>query len=268
MPATVARSACWLSLDLSWLGSSSSIDMKLLLSVQSKRFPSMANKARGTKVSSCCQLASFKFNYGRERATIVIRHIVKVILHFYNLVGELVLHWFPSTFPGFRFPFLHSCPEIDFCHDDSFIIKSCVFLLVNLILAAYVFFTCGSMTTFVMMLDVLHWLPTEQRISYRIASLVWRCLVGLAPVYLRELCCPPLGAMSSRSLRSSQQGLLLVPFAMTSTEQIHAFSVVGLSTWNGLPSELRIFNRTTSPAFFSHLKTALFDRAGVGRAYE
>src|SRR6218665_3266480 len=65
------------------------------------------------------------------------------------------------------------------------------------------------------MLDVFHWLPAEQRISYRIASLVWRCLVGLAPVYLRELCCPPLSAMSSRSLRSSQQGLLLVPFART-----------------------------------------------------
>ena len=32
--------------------------------------------------------------------------------------------------------------------------------------------------------DVLHWLPAEQRISYRIASLVWHCLVGLAPVYL------------------------------------------------------------------------------------
>src|SRR6218665_9575 len=66
------------------------------------------------------------------------------------------------------------------------------------------------------MLDVLHWLPAEQRISYRIGSLVWRCLVGLASVYLPELCCPPLSAMSSRSLRSSQQGLLLVPFARTS----------------------------------------------------
>ena len=32
--------------------------------------------------------------------------------------------------------------------------------------------------------------------------------------------------------------------------------------------QLRIFNRTTSPAFFSHLKTALFDRAGVGSASE
>src|SRR6218665_3719747 len=99
-----------------------------------------------------------------------------------------------------------------------------------------------------------HWLLAEQRISYRIASLVWRCLVGLAPVYLRELCCPPLSGMSSRLLRSSQQGLLLVPFARTSTKQIRAFSVVGPPTWNGLPSELRIFNRTTSPAFFLTLR--------------
>src|SRR6218665_3959167 len=173
-------------------------------------------------------------------------HIVKVILHFHNLVSELVLHWFPSTFPGFRFNFLHSCPEIDFCHIDAFIIKSCVFLLVNLILAAYVFFTCGSMTTFVMMLDVLHWLPAEQRISYRIASLVSGCLFGLAPVYLRELCCPPLSAMSSRSFRSTQQGLLLVPFARTAANQIRAFSVVGPSTWNGLPSELRIYSPAIS----------------------
>src|SRR6218665_57837 len=37
---------------------------------------------------------------------------------------------------------------------------------------------------------------------------------------------------------------------------------------SNLAIELRIFNRTTSPAFFSHLKTALFDRAGVGSASE
>src|SRR6218665_1115503 len=65
------------------------------------------------------------------------------------------------------------------------------------------------------MIDVLHWLPAEQRISYRIASIVWRCLLGLAPLYLRELCCPLHSAMSSQSLCSSQQGLLLVPFAHT-----------------------------------------------------
>src|ERR1700733_5175586 len=28
---------------------------------------------------------------------------------------------------------------------------------------------------------VLHWLPSEQRITYRLAALIWRCLLGLAP---------------------------------------------------------------------------------------
>src|SRR5688572_13330440 len=65
------------------------------------------------------------------------------------------------------------------------------------------------------MRDVLHWLPIEQRIEYRIAALVWRCSLGIAPSYLSELPCPVLSARGSRSLRSSQHGLLLVPFAHT-----------------------------------------------------
>ena len=80
-----------------------------------------------------------------------------------------------------------------------------------------------------------------------VSSKLWQC-------WHIWLCCPPLSAMSSRSLRSFQQGLLLVPFARTSTKQIRAFSVVGPSNWNGLPSELRIFNSTTSPAFFLTLR--------------
>src|SRR6218665_1191765 len=46
------------------------------------------------------------------------------------------------------------------------------------------------------MLDVLHWLPFRQRIQYRVVSLVWRCQLGLAPAYLRDLrdlCRPVLG---------------------------------------------------------------------------
>ena len=101
------------------------------------------------------------------------------------------------------------------------------------------------------MLDVLRWVPVEQRISYRIASLVWRCLLGLAPLYLRELYCPLHSAMSSRLLRSSQQGLLLVPFARSSTKQIPAFFVVGPLTRNSLPSELRISTKSFHLHFFS-----------------
>src|SRR6218665_2222697 len=65
------------------------------------------------------------------------------------------------------------------------------------------------------MLDVLHWLPRQQRISYRIISLAWRSLLGLAPAYLRDLCHTTTGIPGRRSLRSTGKGLLLVPFAHT-----------------------------------------------------
>jgi len=64
------------------------------------------------------------------------------------------------------------------------------------------------------MLEVLHWLPIRQRIEYRVASMVWRCQLGLAPTYLIDLCRPVSGSRSSRSLRSSERGLLSVPFAV------------------------------------------------------
>src|SRR6218665_350582 len=52
-------------------------------------------------------------------------------------------------------------------------------------------------------------------------------LTCISPVYLHKLCCPLLCAMSSGSLCSSQHGLLLVPFAHTSTKQSCPFSMVG-----------------------------------------
>src|SRR6218665_739881 len=69
------------------------------------------------------------------------------------------------------------------------------------------------------MRDILHRLPARQRIEYRVAALVWRCLLGLAPAYLVEFCGPTQSARSSRSLRSADRGLLRVPFARTSTRQ-------------------------------------------------
>src|SRR6218665_505885 len=43
------------------------------------------------------------------------------------------------------------------------------------------------------MLDVLHCLLLQQRIMFRIGAMVWRCILGLAPAYLRDLCCPSPG---------------------------------------------------------------------------
>src|SRR6218665_2333634 len=58
------------------------------------------------------------------------------------------------------------------------------------------------------MQDVLHWLPLRQRIEFRVAVLVWYSLIGQAPAYLTDLCCPSLSARSTRHLCSAEQGLL------------------------------------------------------------
>src|SRR6218665_2754642 len=58
------------------------------------------------------------------------------------------------------------------------------------------------------MLDVLQWLPLQQRISYSIISLVWRSLLTLAPAYLRDLCRTTMGIPGRRHLRSTEQGLI------------------------------------------------------------
>src|SRR6218665_1918998 len=53
--------------------------------------------------------------------------------------------------------------------------------------------------------DVLHWLSYPQRIVYRVAAIVRRCMEGLAPLYLREQCCPTVTIERRISLRSSAQ---------------------------------------------------------------
>src|SRR6218665_2327194 len=101
------------------------------------------------------------------------------------------------------------------------------------------------------MFDVLNWLPLQQRIIFRIGAMVWRCILGLAPAYLQDLCHPTPGTRGCSSLRSSEQGLLFVPFAHTSTTQARAFSVVGPSVWNGLPLSQRLLPMIYTDTFYS-----------------
>ena len=114
------------------------------------------------------------------------------------------------------------------------------------------------------MRDTLHWLPISQRIEYRIASLVWRCLLGCAPTYLVELCRPVSVVLARRALRSASSGKLLVPRVETSTCQRRAFSVVGPSVWNSLPLQVRLLPRVDSSVFYKLLKTFCFTVVGLG----
>jgi exonuclease III len=120
----------------------------------------------------------------------------------------------------------------------------------------------------VYMRDILHWLPYPQRITYRVSALVRRCIEGLAPPYLRELCRSTVAIQRRESLRSAVQAELLVPRSRTTVRQRRAFAVAGPVTWNGLPVALRLTPLGLSALFLSSLKTVLFDRGWAGSAPE
>ncbi len=85
-------------------------------------------------------------------------------------------------------------------------------------------------------LQSLHWLPIKYRISYKIVLLAYKALNGLAPAYLTSL----LSRYNpSRSLRSQNSGLLVVPRIAKSTKGGRAFSYLAPKLWNGLPDNVR-----------------------------
>ena len=53
----------------------------------------------------------------------------------------------------------------------------------------------------------LHWLLIRQRITFKIAVLVWKCLHDKAPRYLADLCIPVTSVEGRRQLRSALQRL-------------------------------------------------------------
>jgi len=60
----------------------------------------------------------------------------------------------------------------------------------------------------------LHWLPIRQRVTYKLATLVHKCINGHAPEYLAEFCHPSVDRRPG--MRSADSGKLHVPRAQTS----------------------------------------------------
>jgi len=102
-------------------------------------------------------------------------------------------------------------------------------------------------------LEDLHWLPVSQRVIFKTALTVWKCVHGVAPAYLSDLCVPTTAISGRQHLRSAVTGTLLVPCARTATEQ-RSFRVNGPATWNRLPRALRSPELSES-AFRRALKT-------------
>jgi len=83
----------------------------------------------------------------------------------------------------------------------------------------------------------LHWLPVEQRVDYKLATLVYKSLQGQALSYLVDDC-QLIADSRCTQLRSAHANVLTVPITNTRLGD-RSFSVVGPKIWNSLPASLR-----------------------------
>jgi len=108
-------------------------------------------------------------------------------------------------------------------------------------------------------LQELHWLKVEQRIEYKLAVLVYRCLRGLAPPYLANDFRRVADLGTRRRLRSASTPALVVSPSRLSTVGDRSFPVAAARVWNSLPDFVTA--STSLPMFKRHLKTVLFAKS-------
>jgi len=102
----------------------------------------------------------------------------------------------------------------------------------------------------------LHWLPVCQRIEYKLAMRVYKCLHRLAQIYWADDCLAISAIAGKRQLQSARTGLLPVP-RTTTMLGMRSFTIAGPVIWNNLPAALQ--TATLSPLTFTrHLKAHLF----------
>ena len=104
----------------------------------------------------------------------------------------------------------------------------------------------------------LHWLPKQQRIEFKIITLVHKSLHGLAPQYLVDLLTRKV-PRRERLCSNERTSQLEVPATTRKTFAARAFSVLGPQLWNQLPDHLQ---QTDSYVSCKHnLKTFLYRKA-------
>jgi len=76
------------------------------------------------------------------------------------------------------------------------------------------------------LLQELHWLSVPDRITFKLATLVFWCMHGLAPAYLAETLNRAADVDLWRRLRSGSSTALLVPMSRRRTLGDRAFPVI------------------------------------------
>ena len=92
--------------------------------------------------------------------------------------------------------------------------------------------------------DELHWFPISQRVKYKIALLVYKCLHGIGPAYLIDYCTALTLADRHHQLRSVTRGDLILPPTRTKRIGLRSFHFSGPAVWNSVPMYIRDVNLT------------------------
>ena len=100
----------------------------------------------------------------------------------------------------------------------------------------------------------LHWLPVQQRIKFKILTLVHKCINCEAPTYLQNLMIHRPGARQGLQSQSMVKRLV-VPRVHRSTFAARSFSHVGPLWWNQLPNNIKSIE--SQGQFKKHLKSLL-----------
>ena len=123
--------------------------------------------------------------------------------------------------------------------------------------AARLIFGAGGRCHVTPLLQQLHWLSARERITFKIACFVWRCINGLGPAYLSNSL--QLVSHSGRrtGLRSEKTMNLVTPRMRNVTHGDRAWPAAAAAVWNYLePRSLQ--TETDYLAFRRGVKTMLF----------
>ena len=104
----------------------------------------------------------------------------------------------------------------------------------------------------------LHWLPFEQRITYKLCLFMHHIHTGQAPQYLSYRVSTVSALRGRYRLRSTGSADYVLPRTRTRFGE-RGFSYCGPATWNTLPSDLHGITDTSTSR--KRLKSVLYDRA-------
>src|SRR5688572_30853382 len=113
----------------------------------------------------------------------------------------------------------------------------------------------------------LHWLPIQQRVNFKILSLMRNCLVGVTPSYLLRSFCTFVSSLPLCGLRPVALWLSLACILLRPT--LGALPVLAHQLGTLFPQSVRLELLTLSPSQFRRrLKTFLYPDAGTDAGRE